>query len=417
MPVATQQLDAEQQAAAQQEQHSQHLALSPEEQQNCVWKELKAASSSSASGADAPQQPQRAWPAYDEVLNHLGEADYTETLTCPYDVIKTAGGSSAACPGGGNLKSKTLCPHGVICKAVLEIFPHSTAGYTGLLQANKNAQTASSFPCILRLSSAMKPPSLGVQSKWARAALYATGEKIRKAKLFPCAALKVFRSDNMPSGNLLFGGSKVGQREHDYFAHCLCTSMTEQMPRGVRPFVRKFWTYSDYPLSLGVSDFCRPSQEDAGYCFPFAVILCPRTDGSHHAPDSPLTNNDTFEDSFDEFLDRAQHIPPGTVLYDVFACPEPQDVPDSSKLQRIGRITTASEMIQSSSTDGLFFRHQKKEQDYALRPSWPAALKAKVTINQGATTDTIGKLAGWKLFEQHIADGTYVDFEQPAREE
>lgn len=265
----------------------------------------------------------------------------------------------------------------------------------------------------------MKPPSLGVQSKWGRAVLYATGEKIRRARLFPCAALKVFRR-GAPSGNLLFGGSKVGQREHDFFAHCLCTSMTEQMPRAVKPFVRKFWTYSDYPLSLGVSDFCRPSSQgddtvnaDADLSFPFAIILRPRMDGTHHGPsnDATGTNNGTFEDSFDEFLDRALHIPAGTVLYDVFACPEPQDVPDSSKLQRIGRISTTSAMIKSSAHDGLFFRHQRKEEDYALRPAWRDALKAQVTINQGQTTGTIGTLVGWKLFEQHIGDETYVDFE------
>ena len=51
------------------------------------------------------------------------------------------------------------------------------------------------------------------------------------------------------SGNLLFGGSKVGQRESDYFSHCQCTSMTERMPRLIKPFVKKFWEYSDYPVS------------------------------------------------------------------------------------------------------------------------------------------------------------------------
>ena len=397
-----------------------HLALSPIDQQERVWKELQRSNSNSCPQQQNGSDSKRTWPTYDEVLGHLKEADYTETLTCPYDTLSSA-------VSGTSSKTKTLCPHGVVCCADLEIFPNTP--YTGLLQANQRS------PCILRLSSAMKPPNLAVKSKFGRAMLYATGEKIRKAKLFPCAALKVFRP-NCSSGNLLFGGSKVGQREHDYFAHCLCTSMTEQMPRTVRPFVRKFWSYSDFPLSLGVSDFCRHAPEDgarladADLGFPFAVILRPCiVDRSHphhhHAPlDTTTTaeatnnSNDTaFEDSFDEFLDRALHVPVGTVLYDVFACPEPEDVPDSSKLQRIGRLSTTSPMIQSSSTDGLFFRHQRKEEDYALRPSWPVALKAEVTINQGQTTGTIGRLAGWKLFEQHIAEGTYVDFEEPTQQQ
>ena len=194
--------------------------------------------------------------------------------------------------------------------------------------------------------------------------------------------------------------------------------MTEQMPRPVKPFVRKFWTYSDYPLSLGVSDFCSCNAEgseiaDDGLRFPFAVILrpCVRNDDSH-GDGTAEQNGSNVEDSFDCFLDRTLSVPPGTVLFDVFACPEPTDVPDASKLQRIGRITTTSGMIQSSASDGLFFRHQKKEEDYALRPDWPKALQAQVTINDGRTTGTIGKLAGWKLFEQHIAEGSYVDFER-----
>ena len=412
MPAIAAQRD-EEEATTLSEQHGRHLRLTPTEQQERIWKDLRQGSSCQASTVP-PVGPttttstsiaRRTWPSYDEVLGHMGEADYTETLTCPFDTLSSAGST------GRGSKSKTLCPHGVVCCAELEIFPGTP--YSGLLEGNQRV------PCILRLSSAMKPPALGVQSKLGRAVLYATGEKIRKAKLFPCAALKVFRQ-GVPSGNLLFGGSKVGQREHDFFAHCLCTSMTEQMPRAMKPFVRKFWTYSDYPLSLGVSDFCGHSSDgntvtDADLSFPFAIVLRPCRDVSRTAANEHTRSHcdDTFENCFDEFLDNAHHIPCGTVLYDLFACPEPRDVPDSSKLQRIGRIATSSAMIQSSARDGLFFRHQRKEEDYALRPEWRHALSAEVTINQGQTQGTIGQLAGWKLFEQHIEEGLYVDFEQP----
>jgi hypothetical protein len=244
--------------------------------------------------------------------------------------------------------------------------------------------------------------------------------KIRNAQIFPCAAIKVFRSDETPSGNLLFGGSKLGQRETDFFTHCLCTSMTEQMPRPIKPLVRKFWTYSDYPLSLGVSDFCKTRVDgtvvtDDDILFPFAIILRPCVH-DHKSNIIPSSNETTIpgkgSSSFDSFLDQAISFPIGTRLYDIFACPDPMDVPDSSKLQRIGYITMTSKMIQSSSSDGLIFRHQKKEDDYKLRPDWPRALKHSVSISNGATKGTIGQLAGWKLFEEHIAAGTYIDFEQ-----
>lgn len=64
------------------------------------------------------------------------------------------------------------------------------------------------------------------------------------------------------------------------------------------------------------------------------------------------------------------------------------------------------------SIKGIFFRHQRKEDDYNLRPRWREALETKIAIDDGDTQGTVGQLVGWKLFEQHIAEGTYVDFEK-----
>ena len=36
----------------------------------------------------------------------------------------------------------------------------------------------------------------------------------------------------------------------------------------------------------------------------------------------------------------------------------------------MGKIVTTSDMIVSGSSDGLFFRHQKKEEDYRVNPEW-----------------------------------------------
>jgi hypothetical protein len=43
--------------------------------------------------------------------------------------------------------------------------------------------------------------------------LVAAGKKARKAKLFPTAAVKVYRSSCQHSGNVLFGRPKVGLHE------------------------------------------------------------------------------------------------------------------------------------------------------------------------------------------------------------
>lgn len=376
----------------------------------------------------------RHWPSYDHVLQHLSTADYSNILTCPYD-LQNFGSSNTAttfpmCTGRAGSErpphhtiascpqQKILCPHGVVACADMTIF--SNVPYTGLLDTTNTTGQNTTFPCIIRLSSAMRPPSEGITSTWGRTLLYTlSNSKIRNAQIFPCAAIKVFRDNDAPSGNLLFGGSKLGQRETDFFAHCLCTSMTEQMPRPIKPFVRKFWTYSDYPLSLGVSDFCKTHVDgsvvnDDEVAFPFAIILRPCVQA--HARFIPTSKDQNMlekvDNSFDSFLDRTAALPIGAQLYDIFACPEPLDVPDASKLQRIGYITMTSKMIQSSSSDGLIFRHQKKEDDYRLRPDWPMALKNRVSFSNGLSNGTIGQLTGWKLFEEHIAEGTYVDFEQ-----
>jgi hypothetical protein len=109
--------------------------------------------------------------------------------------------------------------------------------------------------------------------------LSAAGERARKAKLFPTAAIKVFRSSCQHSVNVLYGGSKVGQHEKDYFAHAQCTQMTEGTPRILKPFVGKFSKCSKHPLSLGISDLCKffgDRQEATNPNFPFALILSPR---------------------------------------------------------------------------------------------------------------------------------------------
>jgi hypothetical protein len=397
------------------------MSLSTEEQQQRVWNDLLAHNcpeEADANLSQATQESLRQWPTYDHVISEMSAADYNHTLTCPFDVVKSQAETSGC--------SKTICPHGAVCRAKLELFPlpdnYEGTPYTGLLQPGTVSEH-----CILRLSSAMRPPNMEITSSWARPLLYACGEKLRNAKIFPVAALKVFRQD-VRSGNLLFGGSKIGQREADYFAHCMATSMTERMPRLVKPFVKKFWRYSDHPLSLGTSDFCTNQSCDGSVPetevnFPFAVILRPCTHRNSTATStasaeptrtssSNSSSNDAFADSFDAFLDDALTTPAGTVLFDVFACPDPLNVPDPSKLQRIGRITTTSKMMQSAPNDGLFFRHQKKEEDYDLRPSWREALKAQVSLDAGKVKGTIGQLAGWKLFEEHINQETYENFER-----
>lgn len=379
-----------------------------EEQLEQIWQSLQQRN-------ETTKNEERQWPRYDQVQADIRAADYQETLQCTLDLHPQE-------------RTKALCPYGVVAKAKLELFdcPSSHRPYSGLLSPSSTLAH-----CLIRLSSAMKPPG-ACQGLVARTILKGTGEKLRTAKLFPTCAIKILRDDNnnntdtasntanTTSGNMLFMGSKVGQREEDYFTHCQCTQGTEQMPLVVKPLVKKFWNYSENPLALGLSnlawtDASGTAVEPEELNFPYCLILRPRVavKQQNEAKAAAEKSKKTDFSSFDSFLDDLiNDVPEGTTLFDLYASPSPQSVPDASQLQRIGRITTTSPLIASSPSDGLFFQHQIREEDYTWRPDWKEASQTtQCSIDGTATTGSVEKLAGWKLFERHIAKGTYVDYE------
>ena len=161
--------------------------------------------------------------------------------------------------------------------------------------------------------------------------------------------------------------------------------------------------------------------------FPFCLTLQPRVttnlidnakirdeatedfgDDSEGNSQRPSSNGNKTDDSF---LDSIRSVPSGTVLYDIYASPDPLSVADGKKLQRIGRILSTSEMLESTEDDGLFFRHQKKDEDFALRPHWKQEYLETPVVLEDGTQGTVATLAGWELFEHQIEKGGFVDFE------
>jgi hypothetical protein len=362
---------------------------------NSVGKRASSLSSKQSSSSSCPYK--REWPTYKAILDDITGSDYNHVLECPHDMVHKSRQKSSERFG------KAFCPHGTACLAKLELFENNTnnKSYTGLLTPGSTIQD-----CVLRLSSAMKPPAKE-QNKFGKFFLKATGGKLKNAKLFPMVALKCFRH-NRRSGNLLFAGRKIGQASSEFFHHCLCTQMTERVPSLLKPFIKKFYSYSENPLSLGVSDFCAHDEHgddtiDEENNFPYVVMLMPVYNTNTSQVD------DDYE-KFDEFIDDLLAIPSGSVLFDIYACPTPSCALDPNKIQRIGRIISTSEMIQSSPHDGLFFRHQKKEEDYMLRPQWREQVKATCSPDGGITTGSIDRLVGSTILETLISVKQFVDF-------
>jgi len=379
---------------------------SPEQQLQRVWEsvleqnrrteqELNCPSSNHASGITTTKSTLNVqWPTYDFLMKTVAVASYEDVLTCPFDTRSREQKKS----------KKALSANGVLCQVKMVFFeaPTDVQPYTGLLAPGKSVEH-----CLLRLSSACKPPTNeNVKTIAERILTKASPQRMRDAKFIPLAGLKVFRSNNERSGNLLFGGSKIGQQEEDYFARSQCTHLTEKIPKLFLPIARNFFRYSDFPLSLGCSEFC--SRDEVGnkhsrINFPFAITLKPVY--QQRSPPGPE------EDPFVAFIEDALKIPVGTVLYDIYASVNPQVADDPTKLQRIGRLVTQSEIIISGPDDGVFFRHQKKEDDYDLRPHWKKGIEREIKMDDGQTKGTLRKLMGWKLVEQHIRTGQYRNFE------
>jgi hypothetical protein len=211
--------------------------------------------------------------------------------------------------------------------------------------------------------------------------------------------------------------------------------MTERVPPLLQPFIRKFYSYSDNPLSLGISDFCSHDQNGLSHNeeeveFPYVAVLKPvygnnieqnrnvsinvkeqHGDEGDEGNDNDDDGNDESEQRFDDFLDDLLRIPSGSVLFDIYACPDPTSALDPTKIQRIGRIITTSEMITSQPDDGLFFRHQKKEEDFDLRPHWRDEVQNACASKCGNAQGTIGKLIGATFLESNINENEFIDFE------
>ena len=68
----------------------------------------------------------------------------------------------------------------------------------------------------------------------------------------------------------------------------------------------------------------------------------------------------------------------------------------------------------SGPNDGLFFKHQRKEEDYVLEPTWAEEAAATLCRPDGTkgSEGPVAKLAGWELFEHQIHAGGWRDLEK-----
>uniref|UniRef100_A0A7S4C635 Uncharacterized protein n=1 Tax=Chrysotila carterae TaxID=13221 RepID=A0A7S4C635_CHRCT len=271
--------------------------------------------------------------------------------------------------------SKALCAVGAAARARIEWEQGDVdvrARFTGLFGGDEAVEG------LLRLSTACEPPSSSSSVPMPlRGSLRLFGGGLGSARLFPCAAFKALR-DGSPSGNLLFAGRKVGHASTSFFDSHIATCVTEKASTFLKPFMAAFRKYSAYPTHMGLSDFASAATDGKKVVdpvFPWALVLRPTEAARRFGADTQKA-----VDERTAFLIEIARIPPGTPLYEIYAIPSPSSALEgvskdgSERLHKIGRITTTSEFVFSDADGTMCFWHQRKEEDYALRPDWERAL-------------------------------------------
>ena len=187
----------------------------------------------------------------------------------------------------------------------------------------------------------------------------------------PGLSLKLFR-DGIPSSSMLAMESLEGQTSGNFFEYDFSNHLAPAMTTLLRYVGHRFSQYSCPSTRTGLSEIAlstdaivnmNPYQQvqrssSSPINFPFRVIFRPNPtltqQFASHPPDGSL-------------FDMLTAIDVGTTLYDVFAVPDAE----SEEEIHVGNLELTRKLQPSVLGDTfIFFRHQKVEEDYVLRPQY-----------------------------------------------
>lgn len=198
--------------------------------------------------------------------------------------------------------------------------------YTGLFQSESN-------PAIVRMS-------------------------LADTTFIPGISVKLFR-DGMESANFAALHALERQGGRNFFQETFSNHIAQPTQLHHMIAFYLFGRVSQPAEMIGISDFATHNQtgvEVEEPRFPYRLKIKPEVN---------LTNSYVDGDSV---KDQLTSIKNGTLIYHVYALDTPDVKGDGEK---IGEIVTESDMIYSAAGDKfLFFRHQRIEDDFALRPDF-----------------------------------------------
>ena len=211
----------------------------------------------------------------------------------------------------------------------------------------------------------------------------------------PGIGLKVFRS-RCHSANMVAMYGVDGQHSWNFFRHPLVTSVGEATEFKTKLLGKAFAKSGTFPGRIGLSDFAsvdsNGEKRNDSTNFPFIVEFHPPITLVEQFGDE--MSNDILQDKkngmagHNHMKNELSTLKPGNVLFIVKGWPDPWVKERGIEPITIGKLILKTNFIESSYCDDhLFFKHQRYEEDFVLRPSW--GCPAWYALNQNGVTDEL----------------------------
>jgi len=285
--------------------------------------------------------------------DHL--AVHTLNTLLAYSMITPFDDNMEVMPAG---RERLIHSQAVVCKIDLKVDSHSP--FTGVLSPG-------SHPGMIRFGSAasLNEPLL--------------------PKIFPGFGIKFLRSGKR-SANWVNLRSVGDAGSWNFFESQFSNHVA---PQAALVKLHKFQQASGCITMVGLSDACtydEHGKEAANPEFPFEIVWEPT--GQVSFPDKKKRNED--------MLDELASIPAGTEVFEVYTYASPLDKKNGHKT-RLGMLSTTSSCHKSLFGDlNLFFRHQRVEEDFALRPDWIRQMGQHIDAASDACEATAGPVSQWQ---------------------
>ena len=177
----------------------------------------------------------------------------------------------------------------------------------------------------------------------------------------PGFGLKLLR-DGIDSGNILTQYSLDGQNSLNFFENSLSNNIEPSVAPAILEGLSHFATETDFPWSMGLSDFASYTQDgvqEEQPVFPWKLRFEPATQYVN-----PIEDPSTFD-----LQETLKQLPAGQTLYRVFALDKPTQLGGTESL--IGEIKMDTQLVTSQWADEhMFFKHQRKDDDMRQHPEW-----------------------------------------------